>query len=313
MRYYLGVDIGGTDIKLGIVSSEGDIEASGSISTEPAKGPEEAAERVWKWFEEQGPIADEATAACVACAGLIDRENGRIITSPNLEGWEGAALEEIFTQRLSRPVMIENDATAAAYGEFTIGSGRGTLDFACLTLGTGVGGGVVAGGKLQRGWQGHAGEIGHTIIMVDGPLCSCGGRGCLESLVGAGYICERAKRELGAGSGGELEGVEPITVKAIAAAAGRGDELAVRILRETGRYLGIGLCNIVHLLNPEVIAIGGGVAGAGDFIIEPARGAVSEYVMHERLAEVRIVPAELGNEAALLGAALIASMEPVQD
>jgi predicted NBD/HSP70 family sugar kinase len=149
--------------------------------------------------------------------------------------------------------------------------------------------------------------------MVDGPLCSCGSRGCLESLVGAGYISERAKKGFEAGTGGALEGVEPLTVKAIADAAFGGDEFSVRILRETGRYLGIGLCNIVHLLNPEVIAIGGGVAGAGDLILEPAREAVAQYVMHERLAAVRIVPAELGNEAALLGAALIASMEPVQE
>ena len=313
MRDYLGVDIGGTDIKLGIVNSEGEIEASGTISTEPEKGPEEAAARVWKWFEERGPIMNEASVAGVACAGLIDREKEWIITSPNLEGWEGTPLKEIFTSRLSRPVVIENDATAAAYGEFRMGSGRGTLDFACLTLGTGVGGGIVTGGKLQRGWQGHAGEIGHTVIIVDGPLCSCGRRGCIEALVGADAIIERAKRGLETGSGGALDGVEPLTVKAIAAAASGGDGFAAQVLGETGRYLGIGLCNIVHLLNPEVIAIGGGVAGAGDFILEPARNAVAEHVMHERLAAVRIVPAGLGNEASLIGAALIASVEPEQE
>ncbi len=313
MRYYLGVDIGGTEIKLGIVNAEGEIEASSAIATEPEKGPEEAAERVWNWFEGQGPMTNEALSAGVACAGLIDRDKGKIITSPNLEGWEGTPLREIFTSRLSRPAVIENDATAAAYGEFRMGSGRGTLDFTCLTLGTGVGCGIVAGGKLQRGWQGHAGEIGHTIVMIDGPLCSCGSRGCLEALVGAGAIIDRAKRKLESSSGGDLEGIEPLTVKAIAAAASGGEGLAREVLEESGRYLGIGLCNIVHLLNPEVIAIGGGVAGAGDLILGPARKAVGEHVMHERLAGVRIIRAELGNEASLLGAALIASMESVKE
>ncbi len=313
MRYYLGVDIGGTDIKLGIVNAEGEIEANGAIATEPERGPEEAAERVWKWFEGRGPVTNEALAAGVACAGLIDREKGRIITSPNLRGWEGTPLKELFISRFSRPVVIENDATAAAFGEFRMGSGKKTLDFVCITLGTGVGGGIIAGGKLQRGWKGHAGEIGHTIIMVDGPLCSCGSNGCLEALAGTGAIIERAKRRLKDSSGSAIEGVEPLTVKAIAAAASGGDGLAVDVLRETGRYLGIGLCNIVHLLNPEVIAIGGGVAGAGDFILVPARNAVADHVMHERLAGVRIVLAELGNEAALLGAALIASVEFVKE
>jgi glucokinase len=313
MRYYLSVDIGGTDIKLGIVNADGDIEASGAIPTEPDKGPEEAAERIGRWFEGRGRTAGEASVAGVACAGLIDRVEGRIITSPNLGGWEGAALAEIFTSKLSRPVVVENDATAAAYGEFRMGSGRETGDFVCLTLGTGVGGGVVMGERLQRGWQGFAGEIGHTIIEIDGPLCSCGSRGCLEALVGAGAIVERAEKWLETDSGSALRDAVPLTVKAISAAASRGDELAAQVLRETGRYLGVGLSNIIHMLNPEVIAIGGGVAGAGEFLLEPARRTVARHVMHERLVGIRIVRAELGNEAALLGVALVAADESAME
>ena len=307
MQVVTGVDIGGTDIKVGLVARDGTVEKSGTIRTRPEEGPRAAAARVREWLETQA--AGQPAAVGVACAGLIDREAGIVITSPNLEGWEGAEIGRIFSSTLSIPVHVENDASAAAFGEYRMGAGRGTKDFACLTLGTGVGGGLVMGGFLHRGFHGLAGEIGHTIVMMDGPPCSCGSRGCLEALVGAGYIVERARAALAAEPENELNRLEEITVKDISIAASKGDRLALSVLKETGRYLGIGLCNLIHLVDPEVIAIGGGVAGAGELILEPARAAIRDCVMHEVLSGVRIVQAELGNRAAMIGVSILAGIE----
>jgi len=309
MQVVTGVDIGGTDIKVGLVTLDGRIEKSGTIRTRPEDGPRTAAGRVRDWLTEQGDAARDVAAAGIACAGLIDREAGGIITSPNLEGWDGAELGPIFSSALGVPVHVENDANSAAFGEYRMGAGRGTKDFACLTLGTGVGGGLVIGGVLHRGYHGLAGEIGHTIVMVDGPKCGCGNRGCLEALVGAGYIVERARAALASEAGSALGGLEDFTVKDISVAAAKGDRISLAVLKETGMYLGIGLCNLIHVIDPEVIAIGGGVAGAGELILEPAREAIRGCVMHEVLAGARIVQAELGNRAALIGVSILAGME----
>jgi glucokinase len=190
-----------------------------------------------------------------------------------------------------------------------MGAGRGTKDFACLTLGTGVGGGIISGGFLQRGFHGFAGEIGHTIIMDGGPECGCGSRGCLEAFVGAGRIVERARAALESEPESALHGLQELTVKDISITATRGDRLALEVLRETGRYLGIGLCNLIHVMDPEIIAIGGGVAGAGELILEPAREAIRDHVMHELQAGTEIVLAELGNRAAMIGVSILAGIE----
>ena len=309
MQVVIGVDIGGTDIKIGLVTLEGEVEKNGRIPTRPDEGPDAAAARAREWLQEQSVTIEDTAAAGVACAGLIDRKAGSIVTSPNLRGWEGADLERIFSDELSVPVYVENDASAAAFGEYRMGAGRGTKDFACLTLGTGVGGGIVSGGFLHRGCHGFAGEIGHTIIMEGGPRCSCGSRGCLEAFVGAGYIVERTRAALGSEQKSSLHQLEEITVKDISLAAAKGDRLSIEMLRETGRYLGIGLCNLTHIIDPEIIAIGGGVAGAGELLLEPARASIRSCVMHERLAGVKVVQAELGNRAAMIGVSILAGIE----
>ena len=309
MLFVTGVDIGGTDIKIGLVTHDGRVEKSGKIPTRPEEGPGAAAARVREWLRGQGLSAGGTSAAGVACAGLIDRETGSIITSPNLEGWDGAELGRIFSAALTVPVHVENDASAAAFGEYRMGAGRGTKDFACLTLGTGVGGGLIVGGGLHRGFHGLAGEIGHTIIMEGGPRCGCGNRGCLEALVGAASIVGRARAALAEEPESVLQELGEITVRDISIAASKGDGLAIEVLKETGRYLGIGLCNLIHVMDPEVIAIGGGVAGAGELILGPAREAIRDCVMHEVLAGVRIVQAELGNRAAMIGVSILAAIE----
>jgi glucokinase len=187
-----------------------------------------------------------------------------------------------------------------------MGAGRGLKNFVCLTLGTGVGGGIVINGELYRGSSGFAGEIGHAVIDAGGPLCACGNRGCLEALIGAKAIVERAiGMSRASGESGSAWGPSP-TVETLSRAAASGDAVAAAAFEDTGRWLGIALANVVHILAPGAIAIGGGVAGAGDFILEPARATVRNCRMDEAMASVRIVPAELGNRASFIGVSLLA-------
>ncbi len=304
MKAILGVDIGGTNIKLGMVAESGDILESGSIPTLGEKGPYDAARRIAEWLEERG--GDDVTAAGIACAGLIDGGRGLLYSSPNLPGWKNAPISEIFGSLLKMPVVVDNDANCAAWGEYCAGSGKGSGIFVCLTLGTGVGGGIVLDGKLYRGSQGLAGEIGHHIVLEGGPICGCGNRGCLEAMIKAGAIVARAAGRIEASGESVLGSNRRFTAKDVYVAARGGDRIAIETLAETGLYLGVGLINIVHIFNPEIIAVGGGVAGAGDLLLEPARAAMRERMMDEIFSPVRVVSALLGNKASFIGASLLA-------
>lgn len=306
MKKILGVDIGGTDIKLGIVSAEGEIVEREKIPTLAGKGPRYAAERIAAWLEERRAGHPEMVAAGIDCAGLIDGSKGYLYYSPNLPGWEDLDLRGLFSGALGMPVTVDNDVNCAAWGEYILGAGRGTQHFVCMTLGTGIGGGVVADGRLYRGWQGLAGEIGHQVIDPSGPKCTCGTAGCLEAMASASSIVSRARSAIAAGAESVLEDSESLTSKDVAGAAAGGDEVAIEAFTAAGRALGTGLANIVHLFNPEVIAVGGGVAGAGDLILEPARESMRGQLMADIFASVKVVPAELGNMASLVGASMMA-------
>jgi len=305
MKKILGVDIGGTDIKLGIVTAEGQIVEKGRIPTAAGEGPRQAAARVAAWLG--GRTGEhQVSSAGIDCAGLIDGARGYLYYSPNLPGWADLDLRGLFAGELGVPVTVDNDVNCAAWGEFILGAGRGTKHFVCLTLGTGIGGGVIADGRLYRGWQGMAGEVGHQVIDPSGPECACGNRGCLEAMANASSIVSRARGAMAAGEKSSLEGSEDMTAEDVAVAAAEGDMVATGALAGAGRALGTGLANIVHLFNPEVIAVGGGVAGAGDLILGPARESMRAQLMDGILAEVRVVPAELGNMASLAGASMMA-------
>jgi len=306
MKKVLGVDIGGTDIKLGIVSAEGETVESGKIPTLAGEGPRQAVERVAVWLGERGDGHHGVAAAGIGCAGLVDASRGYLYYSPNLPGWADLDLCGLFAGALDLPVTVDNDANCAAWGEYVHGAGRGTRFFVCITLGTGVGGGVVTDGRLYRGCQGLAGEIGHQVIDPSGPECSCGTAGCLEAMANASSIVSRVRAAIAAGTGSVLDGGESLTPRDVAAAAAEGDVVAIEALAAAGRALGTGLANIVHLFDPEVIAIGGGVAGAGDLILEPARESMHGQLMADTYAGVKVVPAELGNMASLVGSSMMA-------
>lgn len=296
----IGVDVGGTYLKAGIVGEDGEVRHRLRV---PIDGSE--AERV---FDAVGSAVRECEAAghCampvgVGLPGILDQSAGVIRNSPNLHCLDGRNLNDLMRRATSRPFTLDNDANCAAFGEYMAGAGkadgrRRPDSFVLLTIGTGVGGGIVLGGHLWRGHRGYAGEPGHIVIDRAGLPCKCGGRGCLETLVSAGAIVDAY-----AARGREAESSEIVACRAAA-----GEAPAREALAEVGRNLGIGIAAILNLLNPETVAVGGGVMGAGELLLGPAREEASRRAFHDTFASAQIVPARLGNEAGLIGAGLMA-------
>lgn len=306
MRKALGIDIGGTDIKLGIVGETGAVLERDKLPTLPEQGAPDVARRVGDWFAGRTAAGERIDAAGVACAGLVDGGRGVLHFSPNLPGWRDLDLGALFRDALDLPVSVDNDVNCAAWGEYLCGAGRGSGHFICITLGTGIGGGIVIGGRLYRGWQGLAGEVGHQVIAREGPDCTCGNTGCLEAAANAGSIVGRVRALLAEGRGSILAGARELSARGVYEAARAGDAVAQEAFAAAGRELGRGLANLVHVLNPEVIAVGGGVGRAGELILAPARESMRKLLIDDVLAAVRVVGAELENDASFIGAALMA-------
>ncbi len=299
----LGVDLGGSKI-LGVVLEEGGSE--GPILETPtprdAGGLARALLQLIRALSRRGEVA----AVGVAAAGLVD-EGGRVLRyAPNLPLRE-FPLARLLEEELEAVALVENDATAAAFAEWRLGAGRGFHDMVMVTLGTGIGGGLVLGGQLYRGGHGLAGEVGHMVVVEGGPPCACGRRGCWEAVASSRalqmYALEEAAREPGSvlASSPAPSGVE------VSAALAQGDRAAERAVTRLGRYVGLGVANIVNLLDPEVVVLGGGLAELGEALLAPCRDAVSEGLVGRDFRpppEVR--RAELGRKAGAVGAALMA-------
>lgn len=272
--------------------------------------PREAVEVASGSAERQIEEAGERPRACgCACAGLVDGPAGVVVSSPNLPEWIDVELSAMLSQALGLPVVLENDANAAAYAEYEMGAGRGARNVVMLTLGTGIGGGIVLGGSLYRGSHGTAGEIGHSTVDLNGPPCLCGSRGCLERMANAEAVVERAMELLGAGRRSALDGIaatRPLMAVDVGRAASGGDEVALEALAAVGRVLGVGLANISQILDPDVIVIGGGVMGAGEQLLRPAREELEARLSGHEFRGPRVVPAALGETAGVVGAALLA-------
>jgi glucokinase len=309
----VGIDIGGTAIKIAIVWNDGQVARSRQIPTLVEAGPQAAIGRaldcVHGLLREEGADATALRAVGVDSAGIIDHERKLVLDAPNLRAWERHPLAAAIGAALGLPVFLENDVNAMAWGEFRCGAGRGVRHLLCLTLGTGVGGALVLDGRLYRGANGAAGEFGHVTLDRHGPRCACGSTGCLERFVGTAGILERALELLGRDQRPSRLRAVPaadLTPLAIAQAATRGDAVAAEVLEETGRWLGTGLASLANALDPERIVIGGGVARAGEAILGPARRTLRERAMSIPGSRVEVVPAQLGNDAAVVGAALLA-------
>ncbi len=307
MQAFLGIDIGGTNLKAAIVSPRGAV-AAFDVTPWSAGPPEEAvslvADQRDRLVAQAGP--GSLSACGCGCAGLVDRTRGTVHASPNLPTWRDVQLARMLEDALHLRTIVENDANAAAYAEYLVGAARGATNAVLLTLGTGIGGGIVLGGELYRGSHGGAGEIGHTAVTLDGPACPCGSVGCIERLINAESIVARAASLLEAGRPSSLRGATPLTAKDVGDAARAGDSVATEAVTEAGRILGVGLANIVQVLDPDVIVVGGGVAEIGEPLLGPAREELDSRVASYHASVARIVPAELGEVAGVVGAALLA-------
>ena len=312
---FLGVDTGGTGVKYVVTDHGGSIMTSGEVPTDPASVTV-SMQRLGKIVA--GALGGEPgfprlAGLGMACAGIVNSATGRLGRSPNLPGWQGRDLTgDIGTVFRGIPVALTNDVNGALYGEFRLGGGRHCRNLVMIALGTGVGGGLIIDGKLVVGAHFGAGEIGHMILDPAGPPCTCGGRGCLEAWAGSMGLLRRA-REL-AGEGGLDDPLtrliarrgESLNTFDLAKLADSGDAATVEIFAVAGRRLGQAVGNIVNLLDPDRIIIGGGLAQAGDLILQPCRETVSELVLAEEAKGVPVVPAELGPLAAAVGAACLA-------
>jgi glucokinase len=302
----IGVDVGGTKIAAGVVTPEREILKEVRYPT-----PTSSEKLVASIARAVAEVRDgfEVGGVCLAVPGLILAQENRVVFSPNLHAIEGIPLKKEIEPRIGLPLTIENDGNAAAWGEFRFGAGREVDHLVFVTLGTGIGGGVITHGILMRGAQGSGGELGHVTVHATGPRCACGNHGCLEALA-SGTAIGRRGREVASerpdSALGRLAVERKVLGEDVTELAQKGDEAALSVLEETGTWLGIGLAGFVNVFNPEVVAIGGGVAKAGELILEAAR---REVYLRARppsrdLAEIKV--ASLGPESGVLGAAALA-------
>ena len=306
----IGVDIGGTKIAAAVVTPEGKILSEVRYPTQ-AVPPNRLIETVAQAITE---VKDgfEVGGVCVAVPGRILASENKVISAPNLHEIEDIRLDEEIGRRTGLMVTVENDANAAAWGEFRFGAGRGLQHMVSITLGTGVGGGIITHGMLLRGAQGAGGELGHVTIDPTGPRCGCGNYGCLEALASGTAIQRRAREvanERSTSALGRLAIERQVLGEDVTRLAQAGDDASISVLEETGRWLGIGLAGFVNTFNPEVIAVGGGASQAGELILKPARKEVQLRASSPSRDLVEIKEATLGPESGVLGAAALAGSE----
>ena len=302
----IGVDVGGTKIAAAVVTPQGRI--LDEVRYPTPQSLETLIENIARAVKEVGD-GYEAGGVCLAVPGLILGSENKVIFAPNLSAIQGIPLKDELEPRVGLPLTIENDGNAAAWGEFRFGVGSEADHLVFVTLGTGIGGGVITHGVLMRGAQGSGGELGHVTIQDGGPRCACGNHGCLEALASGSAIARRA-RELAIenpGSAlGRLATRRQILGEDVTRLAREGDAVALSVLEETGRWLGIGLASFVNIFNPEVVAVGGGAMEAGELILKAARQEIMDRARppSRDLAEVQV--ATLGPKSGVLGAAALA-------
>jgi glucokinase len=301
----VGVDLGGTYVKIGLVDSKnGKILKKSSIETKVELGGEEVVKRIANAIVELTEGTDYH-AVGIGSPGSIDKENGIVRFSPNFPDWHNFPLGSLLSELLGKNVYVENDANSFALGEKWFGAGIGKNHIVALTLGTGVGGGVISHGTLITGSTGIGAELGHVIINPNGPLCGCGNYGCLESYASATAIVRMATERKKKFPDSIIFKNEKVTAKAVFDAARDGDRLALMLRDEVVEALAIGITGFVHIFNPEVVIIGGGVSRAGDILFEPLRKRVNELVMPTFKDTFEIIQSPLVENAGILGAASI--------
>lgn len=316
-RWIVGVDLGGTNIVVGLVPIEGgEVQALHTLPTEAQRGPKFVVDRIVEMIEtsiskvlaDSGGTRDKIAGVGIGSPGPLDRKTGIVINTPNL-GWRNFPLRDLISNGVGFPATLDNDANCATYGEWWLGAGRREVQtLVGVTLGTGIGGGIVLNGEIYHGASDAAGEIGHMTIDSNGRRCKCGNYGCLEAYASGPAIALRAVEGMEVGAEttlGDLVGgkLDQITAATVFEAAAEGDAFAEEVVKDTARFLGAGVANLINILNPEMIVIAGGVTRAGEHLFAPLRAEVRRRAFKSAEEHCRIVPAELPGTAGVVGAA----------
>ncbi len=311
-KYKIGVDVGGTNVKVALVDKMGSIVYSDSVPTRAEMGYEYTISNIIKaikdLMKESKTSSDLIEGIGFGFPGQIDCDNGIVRLAPNIPGWVNIPIADIVSKEFGIPVKVDNDVRCAALAELNFGAGKGAKNMICITVGTGIGSGIILNGKLVRGTSNAAGELGHIKLQMEGgPLCGCGDAGCLEAFASGPAIVAMAEEYIKGGKSTKYrELANPsITPYIVSEAAKQGDVVAKKIFEIIGGYIGIALASVVNLLNPEKIVIGGGVADAGDLLFNPIKENLKKRAMPIQGAAVEVVHAELGNTAGVIGASLL--------
>ena len=309
--YIVGIDIGGTKLATVVADGTGTILQKVRRPTVAERGPQYAIESLLEMVDQTIRLADlkreDVSGIGVSCGGPLDTKTGVVYSPPNLPGWDAVPLKELIEAEFQIPTVIENDANASALAEWRFGGGRGYDYVLYMTMSTGIGGGIVANGQIYHGANDSAGEVGHQILLPNGPLCGCGQRGCLEALCSGPAIARRAQEAVRKQSDTAILALadgEIAQVKSehLLEAARTGDSLAMSLIEETGYYMGWGISNLVNILNPEIVLIGTIAIAAGDLLLDPIRQTVADMAMQRPAEAVKIMPADLGDAVGDLAA-----------
>lgn len=312
-KYRIGVDVGGTNVKIALVDFDGKIVYSNTVPTRAEMGYEAGVNSIKQAIKDLMTETKETEKTIEAIGfglpGQIDYKAGLVKNLPNIPGWVNIPLAKLIEEEFSIPTKLDNDVRCAALGELNFGAGKDCQNLICITIGTGIGSGIVLNGKLVRGATNAAGEIGHIkMSLKDGPLCGCGDYGCFEAYASGPAIVTLAKEYISGGKSAKYKEMAAdgiITPYLVAQSALQGDAVSIQIFKQIGTIIGTGLASVVNLLNPEKIIIGGGVADAGDILLEPIVNAIKDRAMPIQAEAVQVVPAKLANTAGVIGASLL--------
>ncbi len=315
-RYVIGMDLGGTKILAAVVTKQGRIQGEAKAKTRPEEGPDAIIKRMAAVARQAARNAQVDWSAVqgmgVGAPGPLNPETGVVHHAPNLPGWEEVPLASRLSKALGIPVFVENDVNLGTLGEYLLGAGQGTQDMVGIFVGTGVGGGLILGGKLRSGYRHAAAEVGHMIVLAGGPRCGCGKQGCLEALASRTAIERDIRAALTAGRESLISEIgksgEPLTSGVLAQAFRQGDPLVTEVVGQAQWYMGLLTASIVNLIDPEMVVFGGGMVEAmGEEFLTPIRHAARQHFIQQADADqVQIVAARLGGYAGVLGAAMLA-------
>ena len=298
--WVVGIDLGASKISCALVSPQNDFVARAGMETRAVDGPAAVTQRIGEAVRgllAQAPAGVHVERVGVCSPGPLDHESGILYDPPNLTGWRNVPFAAMLSEQLGLPVQLEHDAKATALAEYHLGAGRGARSMALIIVGTGIGAAIVLDGKLYRGQRNSAGEVGHVTVDLNGPICTCGSNGCVESYAGGPAIMRAytyATR------------IPVDSAAEVAEAAARGDAIAQRVFQEAGRALGAAIATVAMLMDVDTFVLFGGVAKAGELLFAPARAAVPKYSYKSVSKRVQIKACELCDDAGVVGAALVA-------